>query len=438
MTAAPTAAGSNPFNPRVVLALFLFGALVFAALLWMVGTGYDAPDEKNGGGHAGGIGINGYAALSRLLDKQGFETRMVRSEGDLKTPGLLVLTPPIGADADKLKRLIDERREVGPTMLVLPKWEAFPATMIDRKAKKGWVVSVGADSPDWADELGDYAVKLDLSDAKSVRLAWSGAGEAGTLPAPEAQSLSAPRIAPLVIGGGSGKILAGYFDDGGVYPALAHAAGNEVPDENSDEDEAERFPVVIVAEPDLLDNWGLADRDTAMLALELVRDANGGEVGPVAFDLTLNGLGAGQNLLTLAFRPPFLAATLCLAIAAIIAAWRAFRRFGPPLAGSRAIAFGKRALVANAAGLIRRSRRWHLLGAPYAALLRERLARGLALPRHADPAETEAAIDRALAARDPSAMPFSVIAARLRAARRPAELVRAGQSLQSLERNLLR
>lgn len=38
----------------------------------------------------------------------------------------------------------------------------------------------------------------------------------------------------------------------------------------------------------------------------------------ITFDLTLNGLGESKNLLTLAFEPPFLAATLCLLFAALV------------------------------------------------------------------------------------------------------------------------
>ena len=241
--------------------------------------------------------------------------------------------------------------------------------------------------------------------------------------------------APLITDD-QGRMLAGFFDDEGRYPDLADSAGIVPLDEESAD--MRLYPLVVVFDPDLLNNWGMGDRKRAMAALRLIDQAQGGQPDPVTFDLTLNGFKRSANLLTLAFAPPFLAATLCLLIAALIAGWRAFRRFGPPLAEARAIAFGKASLVANAAGLVRRSGRLHLLGAPYAALLRERLVRGLALPRHADAAASEAAIDRALAARDPAARPFSDIAAELRAARRPAELLRAGQALHALERTLTR
>jgi hypothetical protein len=69
---------------------------------------------------------------------------------------------------------------------------------------------------------------------------------------------------------------------------------------------------------------------------------------------------------------------------------------------------------------------------------RERLARALALPRLADTAATEAAIDRALAARDAAATPFSVVAGRLRGARSRYEVMKAAQDLHALERTLIR
>lgn len=175
-----------------------------------------------------------------------------------------------------------------------------------------------------------------------------------------------------------------------------------------------------------------------MLALRLIEAPMGGERLPVNFDLTLNGHARSANLLTLAFTPPFLAATICLLLAALAIGWRAFLRFGPPTRPDRAIAFGKRALVGNAAGLIRRARRLHLLGGPYIDRARDRLVRGLGLPRHAERSATDEAIDRALAARAPEATPFSTIADRLRSGHSAHEIVKAARELHALERKLVR
>jgi hypothetical protein len=195
--------------------------------------------------------------------------------------------------------------------------------------------------------------------------------------------------------------------------------------------DGDKWNLTVVFEPDLFNNYGLADRSRARLAAEVIELAREGQDVPIVFDLTLNGLGASKNLLTLAFAPPFLAATLCLILALAVVAWRAFGRFGPPLAEARSIAFGKARLAANAAGFIRRSGRLHLLGPPYVALVARRLASAFGL-RSADPA----AIDAALARRAPDTAPFTQLAARLESARGPSQTLRAAHALKSLERTV--
>ena len=94
-------------------------------------------------------------------------------------------------------------------------------------------------------------------------------------------------------------------------------------------------------------------------------------------------------------------------------------------------------LVANTAALIRRARRHRLLPAPYVEAARARIAHALGLPRLSGPAALDAAIDRALATRQPSDLPdFSQTATRLLAAHGQTELLRAAQELHALERKL--
>ena len=427
--------GANPFNPRAVLALVLLGAALFVALLYMIGSGMEGGSTNDGGGHAGGKGLNGYAALADLLERRGYTVSRARNKGRLDDPGLVVLTPPLYGSSVQLGEILAKRRRTGPTLLILPKWEAAPASAAtgQPKARKGWVVLGEGKVPEWGNaikEVGSLDLRVNSLHGASAR--WHGLRRDGELAAPQTvQTMTSGSLVALVRDG-NGQMLSGYLDDTGTYPTLDDDAG--VSAGNADDEELQ--PLVIVAEPDLLNNYGLADRDRAMLALALVSSAMEHKHLPVSFDLTLNGFARSANLLTLAFTPPFLAATLCLLLAALAVGWRGFLRFGPPRSASRAIAFGKRALIANAAGLIRRSRRLHLVGAPYADHVRDRLARALALPRLADAAATEAAIDRALAARTGSANPFSLAAARLRAARRPADIVKAAQDLHSLERTL--
>jgi hypothetical protein len=430
--APPAARAASPFSPRAALTLVVLGALVFVALLYMIGSGMAGGTTNDGGGHADGRGLNGYAAVSRYLDRRGFTVRRSRNPGALESAGLLVLTPPALADGAEIDRIIAARRTVGPTLIIGPKWVAKPAPARTKGAKRGWVRLTGTGSPAWRGFLDDVSVAVELiGDGK--RATWASGALEGPLPdARRVQSGTGARLVPLVVGKADGRILAAYVADGGAYRALEGIALTSPPRG----DDAELHPIVLVFEPDLLDNYGMASLANARLAERLVSAAAAGD-RRVTFDLTLNGHARTPNLLTLAFTPPFLAATLCLLLAAIAVGWRAFARFGPPRAGARVIAFGKRALVANTAGLIRRSRRLHLLTRPYAARVRDRIMRALALPL-ADDAGAEAAIDRALAARSPDAPPFSATAARLRAARSPHDIVKAAQDLRALERILIR
>lgn len=428
-----TAANPAAFSPRAVLALVLFGAVVFVALLWMIGSGMNG-STNDGGAHAGGKGLTGYAAVADFLERRGMTVRRSMSEGALDDTGLLVLTPPHFADGKELQEIVESRRYKGPTLIVLPKWHGITPPQGMPDAKIGWVVLGGTQVPDWKGFLDDVSVGIKPMDSGGAAR-WLARGMEGKLPvAGSVLSGSGPRLVPLVVGAQHGRTLAAYLNDG-FYRRLEDLA-IRAPDNFSQNDSI--YPVVIVFEPDLLNNYGMANAASAQLAERLVRAAGEGSNGSVIFDLTLNGHARSANLLTLAFTPPFLAATICLLLAALAVGWRAFLRFGPPWQEARAIAFGKRALVSNAAGLIRRAGRLHLVAGPYAGAVRDRLARTLALPRLPDVQATDAAIDRALAGRDPDAEPFSSIAARLAAARRSHEILRAAQDLHSLERTLKR
>lgn len=430
-----SAGSAQPFNPKVMLALIVFGALGFFATLYFIGTGQTG-NANDGGGHAAGKGLNGYAAIAALLEDDGYDVGLSRSPGALDDRTLLILTPPASMDAEDLTEVIEDRRLEGPTLVILPKWSAAKIPD-DWKVEKeaGWVVLNGTSEPYWLSELeGDLAIEGSITQLKPGGPDWSGLGLSGNLPdRTQTMSITGEKIVPLVKDS-DGEILAGYLDDGAYYPDLAEAAGPRYAGRaNDDDEEYSNWGVVIVAEPDLFNNFGMADPRRAELARRIVQAAMEEGDLPVTFDLTQSGLGRSQNLLTLAMRPPFLAATLCLMIALLVFGWRAFRRFGPPASEGRAIAFGKRQLVANSAGLIQRTKRIHLLSAPYAEMMRSRIAAALGLHRANDEQ-----IDAALQRRRPDEQPFSQSLGQLRRARTPHELLRAANALRSLERKLSR
>ena len=98
------------------------------------------------------------------------------------------------------------------------------------------------------------------------------------------------------------------------------------------------------------------------------------------FDVTLAGFGKPKSPLRLAFDPPFLAMTLAVVAALLLVGWQAFARFGPAVHRERAIAFGKTALVDNAAGLIRKAGRQARMGSRYVEAIRERATVAFGVP----------------------------------------------------------
>lgn len=426
--------GASPFAPRTILVVLTLGAGSFLLFLYAVGAGWDGRGDRDGGAHAAANGLNGFAGLVRLLEARGHEVSLSRSEARLTDEALLVLTPQVAADGERVAEIVAARRHLGPTLVILPKWMAIETSQLRSiEAPQGWVVLTQAVAPDWLDEIDGLAE----SEAEVVeRKRWEGMGLVGRTADPKrVLALSAPSLLPLVTDE-RGDVLAGYVQDAGTYPVLDAAAQLPLRDATDPAVDPDLWALVVVAEPDLVNNYGLADRGRAELALAIVEASRESEDLPIVFDLTAAGLGRSENLLTLAFTPPFLAATLILLLAAAIVGWRGFFRFGAPVAEAPSLAKGKRQLARNGAALIERARRLHLLGPPYAALVTARIAETLGV-RGGDPQAREAAVAHILAVRGVSA-DFAAQAEALRGARRPAELLRAADALRTVERTLTR
>lgn len=427
MTAAAVSSATSPpaFSRGGALALVAGGFVLFLAMLYLIGSGASLGGEQGAGqAHAASNGLNGYSGLVRLVKAKGYNIDRSRNRAGLETEGLLVLTPPLFVDPEELAKVLNDRRYRGPTLVIVSKWLAnapppnLPAEA-RAKFKRGWVNLSSPEASDWPAELPapySFALVLDGTQKGAVPASWSGMEHGGKLPTPAVLYAKVKGARRTLISDGQGRILA--FE--------VQLGENNQPDDDA-------YPVTFLAEPDLANNYGLADAKRATAAMALVDElTDGGDMEDVTFDMTLNGFGASENLLTLAFRPPFLAATLSLLVALLIVGWRAFQRFGPAAIGSGPdIAFGKRQLIANGASLIIRARRFALLRAPYAALSARRLAERLALARP-DPD----AIDAALARRLPDEEPFTRRAARLEAAQKLADILAAAKALDELNTKL--
>ncbi len=420
-TAAPTGQQGNPFNPRTLLAMVVVGFVAFIALLYFIAVGDTGQDDNNGAAHAASNSLNGYSGLVNLLESNGSDVLVSRSPSDLETYDLLVLTPTTFTDAEEFAELLDERKFQGPTLIILPKWWTAPVPQnlpdeLEGEVKRGWVKLMGHQSPSWTEDLpAPFGFKVSSDELKNDQRAdFEGYEIAGTLPTGKINYAEEKTTNRTLVEDGTGR------------PIAISVWGEEDSDFYND-----GYAVVFVTEPDLMNNYGMADEQRARLALELISDIGYDDGSEVVFDLTLNGLGDQTNLLTLAFRPPFLAATLCLIAVLLVIGWRAFKRFGPPVSQGPAIAFGKQRLVANGAGLIVRAKRFGLLADPYIELSAQRARQAVGVY-----SRDSEALDEAIANRLPGEPNFTQRANALRAARSQTDILRAAQALKELERTL--
>jgi hypothetical protein len=176
-----SARSASPFSPRVALGLVLFGALSFVLLLWMVGTGIDDPKPGASGGHAMGKGLNGYAALSTYLKKRGYDVSAVQSRAALKRPGLLILTPLHEASAEELQEVVGNRRQAGPTIVVVPKWRTMALPRRTIQVKEGFVQLVDTAMPDWKGFYDDITLNGGALKTGPRPGGWEASGVTGEL-----------------------------------------------------------------------------------------------------------------------------------------------------------------------------------------------------------------------------------------------------------------
>ena len=395
--------GGTPFDPKLML--LLGGGGILAFLLFLVFAAYAPPmgSGRDGRAHAMSVSAIGFAGIVKLLRLDGIETRLARSDAEWDTEDLLVVAVEMHSKPEAIEALVN-RRGARATLIVLPKWLAAPDP-----AKPAWVRAIGpASAQEIVRKLGFApGVRLHQGRARAVHAVGTGIldGVEAPLP-PGVQSVSGPTITPL-LAAPDGRALVARVGEGALY---------------------------LLADPDLIANHRMDDADAAGFALDLMHMLNATDAQGVAFDVSLNGFGAGPNILRLAFEPPFLALTIALVAAILLAALHGTARFGPVARRARAIAFGKAALAENAAGLFRIARREHRAGAPYAEMIRDDAARA----EGAGDLKGEA-LDAALDRYSPPGAPaFTTLAARAATASDPAETLAAARALFHWKRKLIR
>ena len=383
----------GPFNRGAMLLIIAIGTAAFIATLVLGAYAPDMRSGHDGGAHALSNGATGFSGLVRLAGETGRDPRIARSNGDLQTEDLTIITPEHGFVS--LGDILGLRGEKN-TLLILPKWESEAD-----KGKGGWVRISGLLPRQDPEQTLAPATPLTISRHKSQREALQTVGTDAT---PEMQFF-APRVVQTmankdlrpIVTDSEGRIILAQLGKRGFY---------------------------ILADPDLFNNHGMADERNARAALATLDYLNSSEDAGIIFDVTTNGLGRSQSPLKLAFDPPFLAVTLTIFAAMLLAAIQALVRFGSPRRAERAIAFGKSALVDNSAALVRKAGREAQLGPRYVDVIRDRAAALFRLPANSSPDE----LDQRLEGLNPKRS-FEQLSAQTAGAQTRAELLEAAKSL---------
>ena len=400
-------AAIQPFSRRALIGLLGAGIIGFVAFLLLTAYAPDYRSGRNGGAHAMSTSATGFRGLFQLNAKAGGASYLIRDREEIETGDLLILTPQEPSDAKKIAEIVKERRDSdeGPTLIVLPKWITHP----DPK-NRAWVVGTGIADPGLVastlKELDGAITVAQPTRARRSIAQWPGFPVRFTLPS-RGQSVSGPSIETLIADPAGGALLARL------------TAGN----------------IYVLADPDLANDLGLKDKANARSALEMLWALNPDDPGTISFDVTVPGFGRTPNLLKLAFEPPFLAVTLCLFAAALLAGLHALARFGPALGEARMIAFGKKALLDNSADLLRRAGHEHRGGPRYVALTRDAVAHAVGVPADLSVQQIDRYLDRLATHRGER---WSDLAQRAIEARTRNELVRAARALHDWRKEVTR
>lgn len=397
---------ASPFNPRLVVGLIVAGLIGFAALVLLLAYGGGGA-VREGRAHAQSVSAIGFKGLVDLVGNF-HDTYLVTGPEDFGVEDLIVVALEPRSRPSDLARLI-EARHGKATMIVLPKW-----VTTRHPARRGWVRALGPGAGSAASSQLDTPVEIRItrSPGPAARAKGQDFLEGLSVPVPDM-----PQVA----------------EGGALTPLLSLPGGGALVARIGDQ------PHYLVADPDLLNNHGLRTRDGARAALALIDALNATDAESVNFDLTVNGLGSTgperPGLLRTVFEPPFLAMTLALVAAALLAGLHGAVRFGQARREERAIALGKAALVENSAGLIRLARREARLGGAYADVVRHEAARLASAPPWLSGEALDAYLDRLSRAGSPT---FGELAARLAAARDRHELVASARALFSWKKDIIR
>jgi hypothetical protein len=382
---------ASPFRKRTVLVLIAVGVIAMLGFL-LTATYGDRFDRQRGNTPSPTSRYaTGFQALYQLIEKAGGDPWLSRGPDDRDDEALLVLLPGARTQANELQAAMAGHE--GPKLIVLPKWITQP----QKKQPKREERAAGVPPQLLVRLLAPVAKIATHREDADARLSYpAGLPLKPFRVSEQLQAIEGERLVPLIAAPDGASVLA------------------EVKGANT----------YILADPDLLNNLGLARRENAQAAIALLAALDPDYAGSVAFDTMLPYGAGGRHIGQLMFEPPFAGVTIALLAAALLAGIATFSRFGPVRREPRALAFGKRALIENIVSLARRAGRTREGGAAFADAIRDWAARRLAMPRTLQGEALDAHLDSLQ-----TTTRYAATAAALREAKTETDLLRAAQHL---------
>ena len=395
--------GNSPFAARTVAVLLTIAIVSFGAVIVLAGWAPELRDRNHAGDHPFSTSALGFNGIVQLLDDQGYPVDVSRLEHRLEGRdwGLMVVTLSPWSMGSKLQDITLQPT----TLIVLPKWIGQTDPFNARRQRDTRFMQARSLN-DLLDDLnidGEIG-RIDVPDRTDTPF-----GGMALRPDLKMQVIHSESLVPIA--GTDDGILLGKLDDRDIY---------------------------VRADPDMLNTFGLAERENARFAVQLMDWLRYDEAEPIIFDATLHGFIRSENLLQMMFDIPFVGATLAALAAAFLLGWAALVRFGPTARETRVIALGKQALVDNSAGLFTMARRETRLAPGYLTMIRRRVAREIAAPKTMTEAQLSALFDR-LGPEEQSGKTFSQIERGLRTASASREeLMTKARELYRWRRDILR
>ena len=395
--------GNSPFAARTVAVLLTIAIVSFGAVIVLAGWAPELRDRNHAGDHPFSTSALGFNGIVQLLDDQGYPVDVSRLEHRLEGRdwGLMVVTLSPWSMGSKLQDITLQPT----TLIVLPKWIGQTDPFNARRQRDTRFMQARSLN-DLLDDLnidGEIG-RIDVPDRTDTPF-----GGMALRPDLKMQVIRSESLVPIA--GTDDGILLGKLDDRDIY---------------------------VLADPDMLNTFGLAERENARFAVQLMDWLRYDEAEPIIFDATLHGFVRSENLLQMMFDIPFVGATLAALAAAFLLGWAALVRFGPTARETRVIALGKQALVDNSAGLFTMARRETHLAPGYLTMIRRRVAREIAAPKTMTEAQLSALFDR-LGPEEQSGKTFSQIERGLRTASASREeLMTKARELYRWRRDILR